>query len=125
MLFGLLVLGFLVIRATKEEPPPPRQWVERPAAEAAAVAVSQESEPAPPDSLTIVTPDNRARLCGNTECPQGSELARISTGTKLVPRDSVVVRSPAVDVTWYVVEYKAKRGYVSIYNTDRPQPKFK
>ena len=82
--FGVLVLGFLVIRLTKEEPPPPRQWVERPATKAVAVAVSQESEPAPPDSLFPLPgdPDEVAlRATPQEPLPGGVVEAILAYGT--------------------------------------------
>lgn len=110
---GLLVLGLLYSRLSREQ---------EPAAETPAAPVVEETEPVDP-ALTIVTPDNGARLCPEAACGEGSEIARLPTGAKYLPTDSVRVVQPAVTVTWYRIEHGEKIGYVSIFDTDRPQPK--
>jgi len=109
----LAIIGSVIVFSALSPGEEPRSETE---------AVQQEVTP---DSLTIVTPNNRARLCPKAACADGKQIARIPTGVKLLPSDSVVVKSKAVDVTWYLVEYVGRTGYVSILDTDRPPPKYK
>ena len=111
VLFGLLVFGFLVIRLTKEEEPPPRQWVESPTAEAAPVG----------SDLEIMADDTR--MCPLPNCGEGEQIGRIPAGTVLEVEGDHSVCLPIWDVTWYQVTYEGRTGWVSVFETDRPKPK--
>jgi len=69
-------------------------------------------------TITILTVDNRARLCPSPNCAQGAEILRIPTGTKLNIAAMKTTRPPTWGVTWLKVTYKGKTGWVSQYDTD-------
>lgn len=71
------------------------------------------------DKITIITPQTRARLCPSPSCGQNQHLARIPKGTELFVQWSIDIGSGPSSVTWYEVTYKGKKGYVSIYDTDK------
>ena len=71
------------------------------------------------DTITVVTVNNRARLCNAPNAGENGTLGRINTGTKLKVLDTTSVRLPAWNVTWYKVTYKKKTGWVSEFDTDR------
>jgi len=69
--------------------------------------------------ITILTAENRARLCPRPNCGQGKELLRIPTNTQLRVLGSHTQRQPTFDVTWYKVKYQEKEGWVCEFNTDK------
>ncbi|MCE5271966.1 hypothetical protein LLH00_11880 [bacterium] len=71
------------------------------------------------DTITILTIDNRARLCPYAQCGQDEEILRILTGTKLKVEDFIVIEGPMYNVIWYKVKYKGKEGWVSEFDTDK------
>ena len=81
----------------------------------------EEPEPLPP-TITVVTADNRARLCRTPACGDGEELARVPTGTVLDVQAKRSVRLPRWDVIWYQVSFKGKQGWVSEFETNLAPP---
>jgi hypothetical protein len=71
------------------------------------------------DKVTIVTPDTIARLCPYPMCGSGEHLTRIPEGTSLKVIGINNVKSGMMGVTWFEVEYKKKKGWISIYDTDK------
>ena len=71
------------------------------------------------DRITILTAENRARLCPRPDCGEGRELLRMPTNTKLRVLGSYTQHQPIFDVTWYKVKYQEKEGWVSEFNTDK------
>jgi len=62
------------------------------------------------DTITVVTVNNRARLCNTPNAGENGTLARINTGTKIKVVDTTSVRLPAWSVTWYKIIHKGKTG---------------
>lgn len=92
--------------------------------------LTPDSAAAMPDSaarsntLTIVTPGNRARLCRTSNCPGGSIICRISTGATLPALDSASVSAGMYVVRWYKLRIgHSLVGWTSEYNTDRAPDK--
>ncbi len=71
------------------------------------------------DWITILTAENRARLCPRPDCGQDRELLRIPTNTKLRILGTRTVSQPAFNVTWYKVKYQGKEGWISEFNTNK------
>jgi len=95
---------------------------------AAVLAAQAEEPPAEMGELiTVVTPDNRARLCPVANCDDGAEIARIRTGSQLEVMETEIVTLPLWAVVWYKVSYKTKIGWVSEFDTNKapaqPRPR--
>ncbi|MBW7996248.1 MAG: SH3 domain-containing protein [Candidatus Glassbacteria bacterium] len=101
-----LIALFMVVN--RDNPPAPVEQAQTQTAPAASV-----------DTITIVTVDNRARLCPQPNCGQGQELLRIPTGTKLEVQSKTTIRLPAWNVIWYKVTYNGKTGWLSEFDTDK------
>ncbi len=71
------------------------------------------------DWITILTAENKARLCPRPDCGQDRELLRIPTNTKLRILGTRTVSQPAFNVTWYKVKYQGKEGWISEFNTNK------
>ncbi len=71
------------------------------------------------DKVTIITPGTLARLCPYPNCGQDQHITRIPEGTSLVVEGINEVKSGVMSVTWFEVTYKEKRGWISIYDTDK------
>lgn len=71
------------------------------------------------DRVTIVTPDVIARLCPYPMCGSGEHLTRIPEGTTLKVLGINNVTSGMMEVAWFEVEYKKKKGWISIFDTDK------
>jgi hypothetical protein len=71
------------------------------------------------DTIKIITPENRARLCPKPLCKQNQELLRIPSETKLKVEEVSNERLPMWDVVWYKISFKGKNGWVSEFDTDR------
>ena len=71
------------------------------------------------DKVTIVTPGTVARLCPHPNCGQDQHLTRIPKGTVLEVEGIMDVTSGILTVQWFEVTYKGKRGWISIYDTDK------
>lgn len=71
-----------------------------------------------PRTLTVVTLDDRARLCPKPDCEEGQELIRLPTGVVLEVEAQRWIRLPRWDVIWFQVRYEGRRGWVSEFNTD-------
>ena len=91
--------------------------------EAYKIQKQQGSNGSHPDSygkIIISTPGTLARLCPYPNCRADQNIARIPKNTVLEIEGitaAQVGRSPPV--TWYEVTYNGKRGWVSIYDTDK------
>ena len=74
------------------------------------------------DTVTVITPDVSARLCPYPNCGQEQHITRIPKDTQLTVEGIKIVKVGGTvkwEVTWFEVTYKGKRGWVSIYNTDK------
>ena len=74
------------------------------------------------DKITIVVPGTVARLCPHPNCGQDQHITRIPQGTVLTVEGIMEVKSGMMPpVPWFEITYKGKRGWTSIYNTDKAQ----
>jgi hypothetical protein len=73
----------------------------------------------PGDKITIITPGTVARLCPYPSCGQNEQIARIPKGTVLKVEKTQVVNSGMAVATWCQVTYNNKKGWVSIYDTNK------
>ena len=73
------------------------------------------------DKVTIVTPGTVARLCPYPNCGQDQHITRIPEGTVLEVEGIMDVKSGMLTVKWFEVTYKGKRGWISIFDTDKAQ----
>ena len=71
------------------------------------------------DKLTIITPGTVARLCPHPNCGQNQHITRIPKGTVLGVEGIMDVKSGMLTVKWFEVTYKGKRGWISIFDTDK------
>lgn len=71
------------------------------------------------DKVKIVTPDVIARLCPYPMCGDGEHITRIPKGTTLKVIGINIIKSGMMTVTWFEVEYKKQKGWVSIFDTDK------
>ena len=71
-----------------------------------------------PSNLTVVTLDDRARLCPKPDCEEGQELARLPTGLVLNVQAEKSIHLPRWEVIWFQVSYEGRRGWVSEFETD-------
>ena len=110
-----LILLFNCQPSSSEEKSPESQPHKTQTAQAEAAPV------APVDTITIVTVNNRARLCPQPNFGQGQELLRIPTGTKLEVLGRSIVQNRLIRATWFKVSYNGKVGWVSQFDTDKAQ----
>ena len=74
------------------------------------------------DKVTIIVPGTVARLCPYPNCGQDQHITRIPEGTVLEVEGIMDVKSGRLPaVKWFEVTYKGKRGWISIFNTDKAQ----
>ena len=74
------------------------------------------------DKVTVVTPDTVARLCPYPNCGQNQHITRIPKGTILEIEGIIDVKSGRLPpVKRFEVTYKGKRGWISIFDTDKAQ----
>lgn len=71
------------------------------------------------DKVTIITPDVNARLCPSPNCGSNQHIARIPKGTMLEIQGIMKVKNRMFSVKWFEVTYNGKRGWISIYDTDK------
>ena len=71
------------------------------------------------DNVKIITPGTMARLCPHPNCGTDQHITRIPKGTILVIDGITDVKSGLMSVKWFEVKYKKKRGWISIYDTDK------
>lgn len=69
-------------------------------------------------TLTVVTLDDRARLCPKPDCEEGQELARLPTGLVLNVQAEKSIHLPRWEVIWFQVSHEGRRGWVSEFETD-------
>jgi hypothetical protein len=110
----LLVLGGCGEASDREVTPDSVSQEQSSKREAESLALPPEE----PRTITIVTPDDRARLCPQPDCGQKQELGRLPTGVVLEIRAERRVRLPQWDVIWFQVSYEGRRGWVSEFETD-------
>jgi len=73
------------------------------------------------DKITVVTPGTVARLCPHPNCGQNQHITRIPKGTVLKVEGIMDVKSGMLTAKWFEVTYKGKRGWISIFDTDKSQ----
>lgn len=71
------------------------------------------------DKVKIITPGTMARLCSYPNCGTDQHITRIPQGTVLVIDGITDVTSGRISVKWFEVKYIEKRGWISIYDTDK------
>lgn len=71
------------------------------------------------DKVTIITPETVARLCPHPNCGQNQHITRIPKGTVLKVEGIMTVKSGMMKVTWFEVTYKGKKGWISVYDTNK------
>jgi len=71
------------------------------------------------DKITIITLGTVARLCPYANCGANDHITRIPKKTVLEVSGITEVKLPAWSVKWFEVTYKGKRGWVSIFDTDK------
>lgn len=71
------------------------------------------------DKVTITTLDTMARLCPYPNAGENQHITRMPKGTVLEVEGIMDVKSGMLSVKWFEVSYKGKRGWVSIYDTDK------
>ena len=71
------------------------------------------------DKVSIITPDVNARLYPSPNCGSNQHITRIPKGTILEVEGIVNVKSGMFSVKWFEVTFKDKRGWISIYDTDK------
>ena len=70
------------------------------------------------DTIKIITPGTKARLCPKPLCKEDQELLRIPANTEFKVEEFSRERLPMWDVVWYKITYKGKKGWVSEFDTD-------
>jgi len=83
------------------------------------VADSQASTIKQDDKVTIVTPGTVARLCPYPNCGQNQHITRIPKGSVLKVEGIMDVKIGMMTVKWFEVTYKGKKGWISIFDTDK------
>jgi len=71
------------------------------------------------EEITIVTPDVLARLCPSPNCGSEDHITRIAEGSELNVEGITVVKTGMLKTKWFEVTYEGKRGWVSIYDTNK------
>lgn len=71
------------------------------------------------DKVTIITPGILARLCPYPNCGENKHITRIPEGTVLVVEGKTDAGTKAWPVIWFEVTYKGKKGWISIFDTDK------
>jgi hypothetical protein len=72
------------------------------------------------DNVTIVTPETIARLCPYPNCGQDQHITRIPKGTVLTIEGIQSVKSGRMPaVKWFEVTYNGKKGWISMYDTNK------
>jgi len=71
------------------------------------------------DKVTIITPETVARLCPHPNCGSNQHITRIPKGTVLKIEGIMTIKSGMLSTKWFEVTYKGKRGWISIYDTDK------
>ena len=71
------------------------------------------------DRVTIITQGTMARLCPYPNAGQNDHITRIPEGTMLEVEGISDVKAGIMTVKWFEVTYKGKRGWISIYDTDK------
>jgi len=66
--------------------------------------------------VTVITLEDRARLCAKPDCPSNKALIRLPTGTKLKTLTNKTIKHGMIKATWYKASYKSVTGWVSEYN---------
>ncbi len=73
------------------------------------------------DEVTIVTPGTVARLCPHPNCGQDQHITRIPEGTVLKVDGIMDVKSGMLSAKWFEVTYQGKRGWISMFDTNKAQ----
>jgi hypothetical protein len=73
----------------------------------------------PGDKVTVVTPGVEARLCPLPACGPDQHITRIPEGTVLTVKNTEDFVIGTIKVKWFEVVYEQRRGWISIYDTDK------
>ena len=71
------------------------------------------------DKVTTVKRGNVTKLCPFPGCEKGQHITRIPKGTVLKVEGVMQVRYGNLTAKWVETTYKEKRGWISIFDTDR------
>jgi hypothetical protein len=71
------------------------------------------------DTVTTVRPGSITKLCPFPGCEKGQHIARIPKGTVLKVEGLMKVRYGNSTTKWVQTTYKEKRGWISIYDTNK------
>lgn len=72
------------------------------------------------DEITIITHGVTARLCPQPSCGPNEHLTRIPEGTALKVEGMTETQIGTLPpVNWFEVTYQGKKGWVSIYDTNK------
>ena len=71
------------------------------------------------DKIKVITPNTVARLCPYPNCGGNEHLTRIPEGTVLIIEGITEIKAGLMAVKWLEVKYKDKKGWISIYDTDK------
>jgi len=83
------------------------------------ISTSNATEIKQGDKITIVTLGTLARLCPYPNAGQDQHITRIPQGTILEIEGIMDVKSGFLSAKWFEVTYKKKRGWVSIFDTNK------
>jgi hypothetical protein len=71
------------------------------------------------DKITTVRPGKVTKLCPFPGCEKGQHITRIPGGTVLKVEGMMKVRYGNSTTNWVETTYKEKRGWISIYDTNK------
>lgn len=66
--------------------------------------------------VTVITPEDRARLCAKPDCPSNKALIKLPTGIKLKTLTRKTIKRGMMKATWYKVSYMSFTGWISEYD---------
>lgn len=71
------------------------------------------------DKIKIITPETLARFCPYPNCGSNQNITRIPEGTTLEVEGIQTVKSGLMTVKWFEVTFRDRKGWVSIYDTNK------
>lgn len=68
------------------------------------------------NKFSVITLDDRARLCKKAGCPSNKAIVRLPTNTILTSTESMIFKSGFIKSRWYKVDYNKMRGWTSEFD---------